>query len=101
MFETKSISRDEVILSVIGSLSGETTPEFHRQVEQLVAASYGTITLDLSRTDAINSPALGKILAFKKMLAEQQRVLQIRGCSDSLYKTFQMAKVDLLVSIQK
>jgi len=101
MFERKNLSKDEVLLSVVGPLSGETTNEFHRQVEELVAASFSTISLDLSRTDTINSSALGKILLFRKKLAEQQRTLQIKGCSDSLFKTFQMIKFDTLISIKK
>jgi anti-anti-sigma factor len=101
MFEQKKISRDEVMLVVTGSLSGDTTNEFHRQVEELAATGSAVITLDLSKTESINSSALGKILLFRKKLAEQQRTLQIRGCSDSLYKTFQMIKFDTLISIQK
>jgi anti-anti-sigma factor len=101
MFERKIISKDEVLLSIVGSLSGETTNEFHRQVEELAGASYAIISLDLSRTEAINSSALGKILLFRKKLAEQQRTLQIKGCSESLYKTFQMIKFDTLISIKK
>jgi anti-anti-sigma factor len=101
MFERKNVSKDEVLLSVIGSLSGDTTTEFHRQVEELAAASYAIISLDLSRADGINSSALGKILLFRKKLAEQQRTLQIRGCSESLFKTFQMIKFDTLISIKK
>lgn len=101
MFERKNISRDEVVLSVIGSLSGESTNEFHRQVEELAGGSCAVISLDLSRTEAINSSALGKILLFRKKLAEQQRTLQIKGCSESLYKTFQMIKFDTLISIIK
>jgi anti-anti-sigma factor len=101
MFERRNVSNDEVLLSVVGPLAGETTNEFHRQVEELVAASYSTISLDLSRTDSINSSALGKILLFRKKLAEQQRTLQIMGCSESLYKTFQMIKFDTLISIKR
>jgi anti-anti-sigma factor len=101
MFERKNISKEEVVLSVVGSLSGEAASEFHRQVEELVGASYAIISLDLSRTEAINSSALGKILLFRKKLAEQQRTLQIKGCSESLYKTFQMIKFDTLISIKK
>ena len=89
------------MLSIAGSLSGETTTEFHRQVEELAAGSNTIITLDLSRTESINSSALGKILLFRKKLAEQQRTLQIRGCSDPLFKTFQMIKFDTLISIAK
>jgi anti-anti-sigma factor len=101
MFETKNVSKDEVLLTVVGPLSGEATNEFHRQVEELAGASYAVISLDLSRTDAINSSALGKILLFRKKLAEQQRTLRITGCNESLYKTFQMIKFDTLISIKK
>ena len=101
MFERKNLSKDEVLLSVVGPLSGETTNEFHRQVEELVAAAYPTISLDLSRTESINSSALGKILLFRKKLAEHQRTLQIKGCSEALFKTFQMIKFDTLISIKR
>lgn len=101
MFERKDLSKDEALLTVVGSLSGENTNEFHRQVEELASASYVTISLDLSRTDSINSSALGKILLFRKKLAEQQRTLQIKGCSESLFKTFQMIKFDTLISIKR
>jgi anti-anti-sigma factor len=101
MFEQKRVSRDETMLVVSGSLSGESTNEFHRQVEELAATGSAMITLDLSSTESINSSALGKILLFRKKLAEQQRTLQIRGCSESLFKTFQMIKFDTLISIQR
>ena len=101
MFERKELSRDEVLLTVVGSLTGENVNEFHRQVEELVGESYPTITLDLSGASGINSSALGKILLFRKKLAEAQRTLQIRGCSDTLFKTFQMIKFDSLISIMK
>jgi anti-anti-sigma factor len=101
MFERKNPSKDEVVLSISGSLSGETTNEFNRQVEELAGGSNTIITLNLSQTESINSSALGKILLFRKKLAEQQRTLQIRGCSDSLFKTFQMIKFDTLISIMR
>jgi anti-anti-sigma factor len=101
VFERKNVSKGEVVLTVVGPLSGEATNEFHRQVEELVAESYPTISLDLSRSESINSSALGKILLFRKKLAEHQRTLKIKGCSEALYKTFQMIKLDTLISIER
>ena len=101
MFEQRNVSRDEVMLVVTGPLAGEQTGEFHRHMDELVAIGSRIITLDLARTESINSSALGKILLFRKKLAEQDRILQIKGCSESLYKTFQMIKFDTLISIQK
>ncbi len=101
MFQRKDLSKNEVVLSVEGPLAGEATVEFHRQVEELVAASYATIILDLSKTDSINSSALGKILLFRKRLAEDRRNMKIRGCSESLFKTFRMIKFDTLIPIER
>jgi anti-anti-sigma factor len=101
MFNVKHLSSDEVVLYVDGSLSGETTSEFHRQMDELVAGTYKKITLDLSRTPTINSSAMGKIVLFRNKLNAQQRSLQIHGCSESLYKTFLMIRLDTMISIQK
>jgi anti-anti-sigma factor len=101
MFARRNVSKDEVILAVVGALSGDNGAEFQRQMEELVAGGFTRITLDLAKTDAINSSALGKILLFRKKLAEQERTLQIRGCSESLFKTFQMIKFDTLISIKR
>jgi anti-anti-sigma factor len=101
MFERKNVSRDEVVLAVTGALAGDMTAQFQKEVEELVAGGTSTITLDLSGTQSINSSALGKILLFRKKLAEHDRTLQIRGCSETLFKTFQMIKFDTLISITR
>jgi anti-anti-sigma regulatory factor len=72
---------------------------FHGQLEQLVASRCRVITLDLSQTDSIGSTAMGKILLFRKKLAEEGRTLQIRGCSPNLLSTFQMINFGSLVPI--
>ena len=101
MFAEKETSREEIVLSVQGPLSGETTAEFQTRMEELTSGRYVTVTLDFSQTPSINSSALGKILLFRKKLAEGGRTLQIVGCSDPLFKTFQMIKFDKLVTIRK
>ncbi len=99
VFNVKQASNDEVVLSVEGALTGETAMAFALQMDDLVAGKSSVVTLDLSRTPAINSAVIGKILAFRNKLAEQQRTLQIRGCSDNLYRLFQMTRIDSLMSI--
>jgi hypothetical protein len=44
---------------------------------------------------------MGKILLFKKKLAEEGRTLQIRGCSPNLLSLFQMINFDSLVTIKQ
>lgn len=101
MFDVKHVSKEEVILRIDGPLSGESTVEFHSQMVELIAGSCKKITLDLSKTPAINSAAMGMIVRFNKNLNEQQRSFQIRGCSESLYSIFLMIKIDTLISIKK
>ncbi len=101
MFVQKEASPEEIVLAVQGPLSGEATNEFHTRMEELASGRYLTISLDLSQTPSINSSALGKILLFRKKLAEGGRTLRIVGCSDQLFKTFQMIKFDKLVTIKK
>lgn len=100
MFMRKVLSRDESVLEVQGALSGETAAEFQQQMQDMVAEGRARVTLNLAGVSTINSSAIGKILNFRKMLDEQGRTLEIRGCSEALYRTFQVIKFDTLVKIQ-
>ncbi len=101
MFKKREVSTDEVILEVEGALNGEAANEFQKNLEELAAGPHRIITLDLSKVDAINSSCIGKILLFRKRLSETRRTIQIKGCSDSLYNTFQLIKFDKLINIEK
>ena len=101
MFLRKALSPTEVVLEIHGPLSGETTAEFHRNLQEMASQSFETVTLDLTDVASINSSSLGKILLFRKKLAEGGKTLRIRGCSESLYKTLQMIKFDKLIPIER
>ncbi len=101
MFMRKVLSKDESLLEIQGVLSGETVADFQQHMEDLVAEGRARIILNLSGVLSISSSSIGKILHFHKMLAEQGRALEIRGCSSTLYQTFQMVKFDTLVKVQK
>lgn len=101
MFLRKAGSPQEIILEIHGPLSGESTAEFHKHLQEMSAEKCTTVTLDLADVNSINSSSLGKILLFRKKLMEEGRTLQIKGCSEALYKTFQMIKFDKLISIEK
>ena len=101
MFLQKELSKDEIILQISGPLNGEPASQFQKYLKELSAGVHKTITLDLSEVSSINSSCIGKILLFRKKLAEQDRTIQIRGCSDSLYNTFRLIKFDKLLNIEK
>ena len=101
MFLQKEVSKDEVLLEISGPLNGEPANEFQKYLEELSEGPHKTITLNLSEVTSINSSCIGKILLFRKKLAEQDRTIRIRGCSDSLFSTFQLIKFDKLLSIER
>jgi anti-anti-sigma factor len=99
MFRQETVSNDETILVIGGPLSGEAVAEFHKKMEALCASRALTITLDFSQTPTINSAAIGKLVLFRKRLADQGKSLQIRGCSEGVLKIFRMIRFDKLIKI--
>jgi anti-anti-sigma regulatory factor len=101
MFRQETVSNDETVLVIGGPLSGDSVVEFQKKMDALSTSRFLTITLDLSLTPTINSEALGKLIVFRKKLTDLGKTLQIRGCSDGMYKIFQMIQFDKLMSITK
>lgn len=101
MFQKKETTKGEAVLEIHGALSGDGTNDFQKQLQELTAGGHKTITLNLTDVNTINSSSLGKILLFRKKLCEEGRTLQIKGCSEALFKTFQMIKFDKLINIEK
>jgi len=101
-FVTKEISDRETILEVHGTLMGmEATESFEDQLKTLEDTHKKIITLNFSDVDSINSSCIGKIFLYQKRLEETGRTIKIRGCSDGLFKTFQLIKLERLISIEK
>jgi anti-anti-sigma factor len=100
--DVKAISNDEIMLEVHGTLMGmESTDFFQKSLENASSKDSNVVTLNLTDVDAINSSCIGKIFLFQKRLEGQGRKIQIRGCSDALHKTFQLIKLEQLISIEK
>jgi anti-anti-sigma regulatory factor len=91
----------EMILIVLGLITGEASIEFIRKIDLLAAGRATTIILDLSQCPGMNSESIGRILTVRKKLVEENRMLRIRACSDLLWDTFKKIKLDTLISIQK
>ena len=101
MFRKQEVSSDEIMLEIQGGLTGNKANEFQDQLEELASSPHKSIVLNLSEVNTINSSCIGKILLFRKKLSEENRTIQIKGCSDTLYNTFQLIKFDKLIPIEK
>jgi anti-anti-sigma regulatory factor len=86
---------DEIVVELEGSLSSdETVPELERLLLELEQSPYRIIILNCLKVPAINSANLGKLFLFFNKLRSQGRYLKIQGCSDTLYKTFQLIEME-------
>jgi anti-anti-sigma factor len=101
MFRQETVSGGETILTAMGSIGGETAVEFRRRLESIAAGRATTVTLDLTQATGMTSAAIGMILALRKKLVEQKKVLRIQGCSDQLLSIFKMIKLDTIIPIQR
>jgi anti-anti-sigma regulatory factor len=85
----------EIIVELEGSLSGDDSV---RELEQLFGeierSPQRIITFNLQKVPAINSSNLGKIFMFFNRLRAEGRTLRIKGCSDTLYRTFQLIEME-------
>jgi len=95
------VSQSEVRLVVNGPLYSLGAEEFEQKLESMIETSFATVTIDLSAASGIDSDAMGKIVFVRKRLADQNRLLRIRGCSENVYATLKMIQLDRLIEIQK
>jgi anti-anti-sigma regulatory factor len=101
MLRQETVSQTETILVVTGPIFSEDGIEFEKKMDSLCDSRFLTITLDLSAAPSITSGAIGKLIQVRKRLLEQKRTIRINGCSDALYKIFQMIRLDTLIEITK
>ena len=101
MLRQETVSSREVILIVVGALSGPSVEEFHEKMEDLCSGRFQKVTLDLSGAPSVNSAALGKLLYFRKKLDEHGGTLQIGGCSDGILRILKAIKLDQLIPVRK
>jgi anti-anti-sigma regulatory factor len=101
MLRQEKVSETETLLVVAGPLFGEAGVEFEKRMEGLLSTETPLLTLDLSMALGITSAAIGKLLSVHKRLEAQNRKIRISGCSEPLYKTFMMIKLNTLMDITR
>ena len=77
MFKTKKVSEHEIVLSISGSMTGDSVALAERALDSLQKSSYRTITMDLSRVREVSSLFVGHILHCHKILAAKNRTIRI------------------------
>jgi anti-anti-sigma regulatory factor len=101
MIRRMEISANEVVIKITDPTADEVRTDFQKHLDEILQGSWKVVSLDLSDLTAMLSSLLGKILMFRKKTLEEGRTLQIKGCSEELFKVFQSIKLDTVLSIQK
>lgn len=92
---------DEYKLTVVGPIDNVSVDQLRSAFEDVYGSVPSKVRLDLRAVSTINSSGIGKILMLYKNLRKENGTLEISGISDSLYETFQLIKLDKIISIQR
>jgi len=102
MIFKKQENDGEIIIEIEGQLSGdESERTFQAELRLLEKTAQKTITFNLSKVHSINSANIGKFFLFMNRLKAHGRDLRIKGCSDTLYQTFQLIRMEDFLPVEK
>ncbi|MBN1523486.1 MAG: STAS domain-containing protein [Spirochaetales bacterium] len=102
MIFKKHEAGDELIVEIEGQLSGDNTEKaFQNELRDLEKTPHMVITFNLTHVNAINSANIGKFFLFMNRLKAHGRSLRIKGCSDTLYQTFQLIRLEDFLPVEK
>lgn len=101
MAEKPQAAQEEAVRRVQDGGGAEWECRFQEQLQALCRQEWRTITLDLSELRALSGACIGKMLLCGRQLARQGRTLRIRGCSDPLWHTFQLIRLDRAIPLEK
>ncbi len=101
VFVQNLVSSDEIMLGVHGDLGYERTEQFQDALNGLLETECSKVTLNLAEVRKINTACIGKMLAFRKSLAQRGKRFGIRGCSEGLHKLFNKIRLDKLIRIER
>ena len=98
-YKKTKVSDGETALEVEGSLTGSDAEEFQSVLDEVSKEPLKILTLDFTAVTAINSATIGRILLAQRRLDESSVILQIDGCSPSVYETLKSINLDKIVTI--
>lgn len=93
MFETKKVSKSEIVLKVSGSMTGDSVYLFERALKSLQNSSYQTITLDLSQVADVSSLFVGHILHCHQNMVSENKAIRICGYQEAVGEILKLLKV--------
>ena len=102
LFKKTKMNDDEIVVEIEGSLSGdESSRELQAILDEIEAGKQKSIVLNFLKVPAINSSNLGKLFLFFNRIRGAGRTMKIKGCSETLFKTFQLIEMENHIPYQR
>ncbi len=96
MGHTRLDSGDETLLKIDGTLDALTAPELRPVLDQLVAESRKSITVDLAQLRLIDSSGVGALVSLLKRVRGYGGEVRVSGVRDqplAIFKLLQLHRV--------
>jgi anti-sigma B factor antagonist len=94
MSYTRTDTDAETVVKIDGTLDAVTAPDFRQLVDELVAESRSSITLELSSLRLIDSSGVGVIVSLFKRVRANGGQVRIVGLKDQPRAIFRLLRLD-------
>jgi anti-anti-sigma factor len=98
-FKKKQLG-DLVKIEILGGIDNESSEELKSHFNELMAAEFKEIEIDLFNVPFITSSGIGKFLLFYKNIVSKGKKMKITRINDELLDLFKSIKLDKLIPIE-
>jgi anti-anti-sigma factor len=91
--------KDAVVVSVKGRLDAVTSPDFEKELKEVIAQGETLLILDFGHLDYISSAGLRTILATTKRLKEKQGKLYLSSLKDRVKEVFEISGFSAIIPV--
>ena len=96
------ITENEIEVSVSGDIQKETVAHLRDFLLEEIKNHHQIVSINFSNASIHCSTKLFTVmLIIRKRLADQNRILKIRGCGNDFYEQCHLLKLDKIISIEK
>jgi anti-anti-sigma factor len=96
---TRRNVKNAVVVSVKGRLDAVTSPDFEKELTEVIAQGETLLVLDFGHLDYISSAGLRTVLATTKRLKEKQGKLYLSSLKDMVKEVFEISGFSTIIPI--
>lgn len=98
----REISKNEIEISISGDIQIETVENLRNFLLESVKSHHQIVSINFSNAIIhCFTKLLGFLLIIRKRLADEKKILKIRGCGDDFYQKCQLVMLTRIIPIEK